>query len=585
MKSKKDLRKIAEAEWEKRLNSAPLNTSPPDMEKLVHELGVHQIELEIQNEELVLARDAAEAVRKKLEAATLIYSDAAEAANKKADIAYEKYKELYDFAPSGYFSLSIEGNILDINLRAKKMIDKDHLLSKNSNFGFFVSEDTRELYERFLDRAFNSKSEQTCEVTVLTPGNMPIYVHLNGMVVQNQCLVGMVDISDRKLAKLLRNFNLRLENIVEGTQAGTWEWNVQTGETFFNEIWAQIIGYTLEELAPVSFATWESLTHPDDLKQSKELFEMHLAGKIPYYDQDCRLRHKDGHWVWVHDRGQIMTWTIDGKPLKMFGTRTDISERKQYENILAQTRRNYEAFFNNIDYFLFVLDVNGNIMHMNNTVTERLGFSREELLGKSILMVHPPERREEAGKTVGDMLAGLAIFCPVPLITKSGVQIPVETRVSHGIWEDGPVLFGVTKDVSKITLSEEKFSKIFRFNPTACGLSGLDDHIYIEVNKAFLTLLGFKNDEVIGKTAMELGILTPETIREVLMKADVNGNVANVEASLKAKNGEIKHVLMSSENIYVQDKKYRFTFAQDITELKRAENALIEIEARFRNMI
>ncbi|MEI6138293.1 MAG: PAS domain-containing protein [Mariniphaga sp.] len=503
----------------------------------------------------------------------------------KAQIAIEKYKELYDFAPSGYFSLSKDGNILDLNLRAAKMIDKKRPLSKNIRFALFVSEDTRETFNSFLDNAFISGAELTCEVILSTPGNIPIYVHLNGMVKENQCLVSMVDMTERKLAKMLHDLNLRLGNIIEGTQAGTWEWNVQTGETIFNEIWAQIIGYTLEELAPLNIKTWETLTHPDDLKLSYEQLEMHFDGTLPNYNYDCRMKHKDGHWVWVHDCGQIMSWTSDGKPLMMFGTHTDITDRKQFEELLMQTRRNYEAFYNNIDYFLFVLDLRGNILHMNKTVIERLGYSREELLGQSILMVHPADRREEAGRIVTEMLDGTVSFCPVPIATKSGVQIPVETRVFQGIWDDGPVLFGVTKDISKITLSEEKFSKIFRFNPSACGLSGLDDHKYIEVNDAFSALLGFDKDEVIGKTATDLGILTPETIRDVLLKADGNGNVTNIGASLKARNGDIKHVLLSAENIYIQDKKYRFTFAQDITERKRVEDALIESEAKYKNLL
>jgi len=96
---------------------------------------------------------------------------------------------------------------------------------------------------------------------------------------------------------------------------------------------------------------------------------------------------------------------------------------------------------------------------------------------------------------------------------------------------------------------EEKFSKLFHINPSACGLSDLDDHTYIEVNEIFYSLFGFEKNEVIGKTAVALGILTPESISSIMNKADSNGNVTNVEVDLKAKNGEIKHVLLSSENI------------------------------------
>jgi PAS domain S-box-containing protein len=91
------------------------------------------------------------------------------------------------------------------------------------------------------------------------------------------------------------NYQFKLKNFIECSRLGTWEWNVQTGETVFNEIWAQIIGYTLEELTPVSIKTWETLAHPDDLIKSGEMLEQHFAGNIPYYDIECRMKHKDGH--------------------------------------------------------------------------------------------------------------------------------------------------------------------------------------------------------------------------------------------------------------------------------------------------
>jgi PAS domain S-box-containing protein len=128
----------------------------------------------------------------------------------------------------------------------------------------------------------------------------------------------------------------RLESVIEGTNVGTWEWNVQTGETVFSERWAGILGYTLQELGPVSIATWEKFAHPEDLKASGELLERHFSGELPYYDCDCRMRHKDGRWVWVHDRGRVITRDAEGKPLMMFGTHTDIDLRKRDEEALRR---------------------------------------------------------------------------------------------------------------------------------------------------------------------------------------------------------------------------------------------------------
>lgn len=121
----------------------------------------------------------------------------------------------------------------------------------------------------------------------------------------------------------------RLSAILEGTRVGTWEWNVQTGQTTFNEEWATMLGYRLDELQPVSIQTWIQLTQPDDLQKSDQLLKQHLAGETPYYECEARMRHKDGHWVWVLDRGKVGKWSEDGAPLVMYGTHQDITLAKQ----------------------------------------------------------------------------------------------------------------------------------------------------------------------------------------------------------------------------------------------------------------
>ncbi len=156
-------------------------------------------------------------------------------------------------------------------------------------------------------------------------------------------VVSVQDITEqRRAVRLLADERMRLANILEGTHAGTWEWNVQTGETVFNERWAQIVGYTLKELAPVSIKTWEKLCHPEDLARSSQLLNEHFSGKTPFYDCEARMLHRDGHWVWVQDRGQVITRDPRGRPLLMYGTHSDISARKQMEEALQAARHQAE---------------------------------------------------------------------------------------------------------------------------------------------------------------------------------------------------------------------------------------------------
>lgn len=129
----------------------------------------------------------------------------------------------------------------------------------------------------------------------------------------------------------------RLAAIVEGTDGGTWAWNVQTGEVVLNRRWAEIAGYSLEELEPVSIETWMALAHPDDLKRSKAALQRHFTGKDACYDTDLRMRHKAGHWVWVRDSGTLRTWTADGRPEWMYGVHLDIGARTENETRLRRS--------------------------------------------------------------------------------------------------------------------------------------------------------------------------------------------------------------------------------------------------------
>ncbi|MEI6786153.1 MAG: PAS domain S-box protein, partial [Verrucomicrobiota bacterium] len=165
---------------------------------------------------------------------------------------------------------------------------------------------------------------------------------LSGEVIASQgqqyLLASLLDITERKVAEQsLRQERQRLASTIQGTRAGTWEWNVQTGEVVLNDLWVQMLGYTLEELAPITIKTWETLLHPDDFKSARELLDRHFSGALAFYECHARMKHKDGHWVWIHNRGQVISRTADGQPLMMFGTNSDITNTKRVEEDLRQT--------------------------------------------------------------------------------------------------------------------------------------------------------------------------------------------------------------------------------------------------------
>lgn len=123
----------------------------------------------------------------------------------------------------------------------------------------------------------------------------------------------------------------RLSSIIEATNIATWEWNIQTGMAVVNERWANMIGYTLDEISPVTIDTWTNFNYQEDIELCMKVMNKHLTGELELYECESRMKHKNGSYIWVYGRGKVIKWTDDGKPLFMFGSHQDITTRKENE--------------------------------------------------------------------------------------------------------------------------------------------------------------------------------------------------------------------------------------------------------------
>lgn len=167
-----------------------------------------------------------------------------------------------------------------------------------------------------------------------------------------------------------------LKQLIDAVGVGTWKWDLETDHTIFNEKWAEMLGYHLEELQPINLDTWKNLTHPLDLQKSIEAIENVLAGNEPVYQAEFRMKHKQGHHVWVKDVGRIISHR-DGNPKTMVGVHIDISEQKQKELY-------HRAITQAIDQSpvgIVITTVEGMIEYINPTFTSMTGYTRDEVIG------------------------------------------------------------------------------------------------------------------------------------------------------------------------------------------------------------
>ncbi len=381
-KESTELRRKAKAKLKAKGKSAPA-VGAVETQRLVEELQIHQEELEMQNEELTQLRAEVEA-------------------------ALHQYTELYDFAPVGYFTLGKNGDIQKVNLNGALALGMERAALMKRHLGQYVTDEYRNDFNFLLQKVYASGMNQTCEVMLLKRDHDPFWAQLeavcsvNGETVQ----LVLVDISERKQAEAaLATEKRRLADIVEGIRVGSWEWNVQSGETVFNERWAEIIGYTLNELAPISIETWTKFTHPDDLKHSVELLERHFKGELDYYEMEVRMRHKNGHWIWVLDRGKVATRTEDGRPLLMSGSHQDITERKLAEEALHEGEEQYRTLVEQLPAIIYIDDntkVEGRTAYTSPQIETILGFTPQEWQVESpdlwSKQVHPDDlERAHAG--------------------------------------------------------------------------------------------------------------------------------------------------------------------------------------------
>ncbi|MFN8239419.1 MAG: PAS domain S-box protein [Bacteroidales bacterium] len=259
-------------------------------------------------------------------------------------------------------------------------------------------------------------------------------------------------------------------------------------------------------------------------------------------------------------------------------------KRNDTETKRRKSETNLKNFFHSDIDFHWVLDTKGRIIEINETVINRLGYKASELLGQHISIVHPEALRQEAEKRVIEVVSGTESSCHIPLITKTGELIPVETYVIKGEWDGKNVFFGVSKDISLLKLSEEKFHRIFNVSPDLMGLCTVDTEQLVEVNNSFRETLGFTDQEVIGKTIDEIFKIEPDLKEEVRENIAREGSFRNREFSTVKKNGEQVVLLVSIDLVMPVGKVFYLIVGTDITRLKLAEKKLRESENNYRGL-
>lgn len=245
----------------------------------------------------------------------------------------------------------------------------------------------------------------------------------------------------------------------------------------------------------------------------------------------------------------------------------------------------FRVLVETISDIIVIADLEGRLVYANPATTTILGYERDELQGMAILDLHPAHVREEATRILTEMFAGTRSACPLPLQRKDGSLVPVETRAWMGRWDGADCVFGFCKDLTREQEALQKFDRFFRMNPALMAVNKVPGRTFHDVNDAFLRTLGYTADEVIGRSADDLGLFVDQAEQDrISEQLRDHGSVRGVELQVRAKDGRILDGLFSGDLIHSQGTVWFLTVMIDITEQQRTVRDLRAALAEIREL-
>ncbi|MDM8559214.1 PAS domain S-box protein, partial [Candidatus Parabeggiatoa sp. HSG14] len=268
------------------------------------------------------------------------------------------------------------------------------------------------------------------------------------------------DITERKKAEeKLKTSERRWQFALEGSQDGIWDWNVVTNEVYFSSMWKKMLGFANDEINS-DLREWDKLIHPDDKEQAYIDVNNHLAGETEYYHNEQRLLCKDGTYKWILDRGKVIEFTKEGKPLRFVGTHSDISDRKQMEETLQASEERFRSLVESTSDWIWEIDDQGNFTYVSPRIKDILGYTPDEIVGKMTCFdLMPPEEVQKVQVKYESYVSTVMPFEHMVNVNihKNGEQVIMESSGRPFFDESGKFLGyrGIDRDISERKKMEE----------------------------------------------------------------------------------------------------------------------------------
>jgi len=266
----------------------------------------------------------------------------------------------------------------------------------------------------------------------------------------SRILVSVVDITERKKAEeALRESEERFSLAMQATRDGVWDWDISTGEAYFSPGYAKALGYDPPEL-PADVKIWLDLIHPDDKQKAYQANKDCIDNFVDSFSVEFRMQAKSGEWVWILGRGSAVQRDESGQALRMIGTHTDITERKQAEEALHESEQRFRILLKRLPAGVFAHDLEGRILFVNDMACKTTGYAKEELLNMTVSDIDPESITRKDNISFWPRLRhGESTVFESRHVRKDGSWYPVEIHLNAVELQGRPVILPIVLDITE----------------------------------------------------------------------------------------------------------------------------------------
>ena len=422
------------------------------------------------------------------------------------------FRNFFETIDDMFTVVNLDGNIIHSN---KSTIDKlGYLLSelKDMHISELYPENKRLEAANIIENAFKGEFD-SCHREVESKFGDVYSVETRvwfGKWNKEDCLFSVSkDVTKEiDLRMSLADKHQKLTNIIDGACLGTWEHNIKTGDVKCNDYGASLLGYSLSELEPLNINTWGKLAHPDDLTTAYELLEKHLRDELEFYESEMRMKHKDGRWIWIQARGKITQLDVNGEPLKMFGTYSDISLRKQAKKALRESEKRFFLALDESKAGLWDIDLTNRTMFLSPMCKKILGYSDSEIendIDDLKQLIHPDDREEIIKKwkkfdaEISGSYEDISRFKHKDgswrwMLIRGGALIDKDNVPSRWI--------GTIIDITREQEQALELERFFSINLDLLCIASLEGNC-IKTNKAWEDILGYSSEQLKGRNLLD----------------------------------------------------------------------------------